>query len=210
MNISKEDYLGEIYRIQYNFNRAAKLTELAKALKISKPSASQMVRRLAQENLVTYERYGAISLTKQGTEQARSLIRKHQLLEVFFNKLLNIKHRFHHEAHNMEHSLSDEAADKLDAFLKKPAVCPDGNPIPSKNKNIIELSELPEGCTGQVLFATTKDDSCLEQLNALGLVPQTNVKVLRKIGKGPSLLLVKDSEVALGNNICSKIFVEKK
>ena len=46
VNISKEDYLGEIYRIQFCNNRAAKITEIASALKISKPSVSEMIKKL--------------------------------------------------------------------------------------------------------------------------------------------------------------------
>ena len=44
----------------------------------------------------------------------------------------------------MEHSLSEEVVDKLDKMLKSPHVCPDGNPIPAKQGNIVELRELPE------------------------------------------------------------------
>ncbi len=210
MSISKEDYLGEIYRLQFSNNRAAKLTEIAKAMKISKPSASQMIRKLAKEKLVVFERYSGITLTKNGIEEARAIIRRHQLLEVFFNDVLKIKGKFHSEAHKVEHSLSDEVVDKLDKMLKRPIICPDGNPIPLKNNKVVELSELPEKSDAEVLFSTTKDKSCIDLLNSLGLVPQARIRILRKLGNGPLIILVKDSEVALGPDICSKIFVEKK
>ena len=107
----------------------------------------------------------------------------------------------------MEHGLSNEAADRLDALLKNPALCPDGNPIP--RENIMELRELSIGGEADILFCTTQDKKCMEQLNSLGLVPRTRVKVIRKIKNGPLMLKVKDSEIALGNDVCSKVYVER-
>ena len=131
--MKKEDYLEEIYMIQCHNNRAARVTELAHVLKVSNPSVSEMIRRLEKERLVTFERFGGISLTALGIKEARNIVRKHQLLEVFFNNILKIKTDSHEEAHAMEHALSDEATDKLDAVLKRPEFCPYGNPIPKKN-----------------------------------------------------------------------------
>lgn len=210
MSISKEDYLGEIYRLQLANNRAAKVAEIAKALNISKPSVSQMIRKLSKEKLISFERYSGVTLTKEGIERARSIVRKHQLLEVFFKKLLKIKKKFHHEAHKLEHSLSAEAADRLEKVLKNPSYCPDGHPIPKKGTEITELTNLPEKSEAEVLFSTANDKQCIDRLNSLGLVPKTKIKVLRKMKKGPVILSVKGSEIAIGGGICSQIYVVKK
>jgi len=210
MNREKEDYLKEIYNLQISKNRAVKVSELSKVLKISKPSISQMVRKLAKEDYVHFKRFGGISLTEKGIKQARTMVRKHQILEVFFNKMLDIKHNFHQEAHEVEHSLSDQATDKLDKMLKQPKICPDGNPIPSKKGQVIKLTTLTDNSDAEVVFAATQSKECLERLNSLGLVPQVKIKVVRKIGKGPLIILVRGSEIALGPDICSEIFVEKK
>jgi DtxR family transcriptional regulator, Mn-dependent transcriptional regulator len=208
--MKKEDYLEEIYKIQCRNNRAARVTELAQALKVSNPSVSEMVRRLEGEKMVTFERFGVISLTALGIKGARSVIRKHQLLEVFFNKILKIKKNFHEDAHLMEHVLSDEVADRLDNVLKKPKLCPDGNPIPAKNSEVVELTELPAKSKAEVVFVATKNKACLERLNSLGFVPQAKVRVVRKLSKGPLILNIKGSDIALGPDVCASIFVEKK
>ncbi len=210
MSKSKEDYLGEIYRLQFCNNRATKISEIASALKISRPSVSQMVRKLSKQALVEFEDYGKVTLTRKGIEEARKIVRKHQLLEVFFSRILRIRKRFHAEAHKVEHSLSEQATDRLEDVLNKPNVCPDGNPIPAKNSRINELSELPSKAEAEVLFAATRNKACIEKLNSLGIVPKTKIKVLRKMSKGPVLIKVKGSEIALGKDICSKIFVARK
>lgn len=210
MNMKKEDYLEELYKIQCRNNRFAKVTELAHALKVSNPSVSEMIRRLEKEGLVTFERFGGISLTASGIREARKIIRKHQLLEVFLSRILRIKKDSHEEAHLMEHTLSDKATDKLDSMLKKPRLCPDGNPIPKKNSEVVELTQLPAKSKAEVIFVATKDKACLERLNSLGLVPQAKVRVVRKLSRGPLILNVKGSEIALGPDVCASIFVEKK
>jgi DtxR family Mn-dependent transcriptional regulator len=210
MNTNKEDYLKATYKIQSRNNRAARVSELAEFLKVSNPSVSEMVRRLEKEDLVTFERFGGVSLTTDGIKEARRVIRKHQLLEVFFSRVLKIKKDSHDQAHLIEHVLSDKAADKLDEILKNPKLCPDGNPIPDKDSTVIELSALPVKAKAEVIFVATKDKACLERLNSLGLVPQAKVRVMRRLNKGPLILNVKGSEIALGPDICSQIFVEKK
>ncbi|MDO8661785.1 MAG: metal-dependent transcriptional regulator [Candidatus Omnitrophota bacterium] len=208
--MKKEDYLEELYKIQCRNNRVARVTELAHALKVSDSSVSEMIRRLQKEKLVTFERFGGISLTAAGIKEARKVIRKHQLLEVFFSKVLKIKTHSHEEAHLMEHVLSDAATDKLDSVLKKPKLCPDGNPIPEKNSEVVSLIQLSVKSKAEVIFVASKNKACLERLNSLGLVPQAKVRVVRKLSRGPLILNVKGSEIALGPDVCASIFVEKK
>ncbi|MFA5338553.1 MAG: metal-dependent transcriptional regulator [Candidatus Omnitrophota bacterium] len=210
--MKKEDYLEEMYMIQYRNNRAARVTELARVLKVSDPSVSEMIRRLEKEKLVTFERFGGISLTALGIKEARKIVRKHQLLEVFFSRVLNLKIKkdIHEEAHAMEHALSDAATDKLDSMLKKPKLCPDGNPIPDKNSNVVELTQLPEKSKAEVVFVASKSKACFERLNSLGFVPQAKVRVVRKLNGGPLILNIKGSKIALGPDVCASIFVEKK
>jgi DtxR family Mn-dependent transcriptional regulator len=208
--MKKEDYLQEMYKIQCRNNRVARVTELAHILGVSNPSVSEMVRRLEKEKLVIFERFGGISLTALGIKQARRIIRKHQLLEVFFSRILKIKKGSHQEAHIMEHTLSDAATDKLDTILKRPKLCPDGNPIPDKNSNIVQLTSLTARSKAEVIFVASKNKACLERLNSLGLVPKAKIRVIRRLGKGPLILRVKGGEIALGPDICASIFVEKK
>lgn len=205
---NKEDYLNEIYRLQSSNNRAIKGSELANALKVTKPSVSEMLKKLSKEKLIIFSGKKGVTLTKDGVKKAQNTIRKHQLLEVFFKDLLNLKKHFHNEAHKVEHEISDEATDKLDDFLKNPKICPDGNPIPEKNSKILELSQISENINVKILFSKSNDKKILERLTSLGITPKTKILIKRKITNGPMILDVKGAEIALGNDITSKIFVE--
>lgn len=207
---NKEDYLNEIYRLQTAKNSAVKSADIALALNVSKPSVSQMLKKMSGEGLIAFSGKKGVTLTKEGVLKARRIIRKHQLLEVFFADLLKIKSYFHKEAHNMEHELSDDACDKLDSFLNKPSLCPDGNPIPKKNSKIMVLNNLPLNSPAKILFSRINDNASKERLNSLGIVPNVSVKIIRKLKSGPLLLDVKGTEIALGDDITSNIFVERE
>lgn len=124
-----EEYLKAIYDIAGK-DGAARTTTIAKCLKISPPSVTEAVQKMADQGLVLYEPYRGVTLTKEGLTIATGIKRKHRLLEVFLTSILHIdKDKAHVEACKMEHSLSDETENSLCNMLKAPARCPQGCPI---------------------------------------------------------------------------------
>ena len=210
-DISKEDYLKAIYKIQKDKNRAIRSVELANHLSISKAGVNEMVKKLAKDNLIDYKLYSSINLTKKGIGEAEKILYKHKILENFLLKILGInKKKIHNEADKLEHGVSKEAVEKLDKLLKNPKTCPHGDKIPESDKKACFLGNICVGKEATVLFTNIKNKQTLERINSLGLVPETKIKILNKIKKGPIELQIKGSKVALGDEICSKIYVKKQ
>src|SRR5688572_31967384 len=46
-------------------------------------TASEAIRRLADQGLVDHEKYGAVTLTEAGRRAALAMVRRHRLLETF-------------------------------------------------------------------------------------------------------------------------------
>jgi len=205
---SEEDYLKAIYEIQSRENRGARVGEVAAALGVRDASASEMVARLARAGLVEKERYGVLSLTRKGAERASGVVRKHRLLEVFFEKLLGIKSGFHREAHELEHAISENASEKLARLLGNPGECPDGAAIPAASARVLTLDRVRPRGACRVLFSKLDRREEAERLSAMGLIPGERVRVERVLPKGPSIIMVKGARIALGKDICSKVFVE--
>lgn len=138
-----ENYLKEIYDLGGREGRVS-TGLLAKRLNLAPASATEMTNKLANAGFVTVEPYHGAQLTTKGTARAESLWRKHRLLEVFLHTKLNVPN-YYEEAHKLEHALSDDVADKLDAFLGHPDKNPDGKPIPKRasgtNSTPAELSK---------------------------------------------------------------------
>lgn len=209
-NISKEDYLKEIYHLQKDRNRAIKSVELANEMKISKASVNEMIKKLAHANLIEHKLYSSINLTKKGIEEAEKIVYKHKILENFLSKILGIKkNKVHGEADKLEHGVSTEAAEKIEKLLKNPKTCPHGDKIPNSHKKPCLLGDVCIGKEATVLFTKIKNKKILERINSIGLVPETKIKVLNKIKKGPIELKVKGFKVALGGDICARIYVKE-
>ena len=84
---SQEEYLKTIYILEKS-NQKIRVTDIAKKLKITKPSVSKAINVLKDLKLINYKTYGEISLTKEGEENAKEIIKKHDILKMFYGKFI--------------------------------------------------------------------------------------------------------------------------
>jgi DtxR family transcriptional regulator, Mn-dependent transcriptional regulator len=103
---------------------------IAERLKLSRPSVSEMIRRLEIDGLVDVTG-GSIKLTVAGTTLAEQVVRRHRLAERFLTDMLGLSWAdAHQEAGKWEHVISDSVETALIRVLGDPTTCPHGNPIP--------------------------------------------------------------------------------
>jgi len=88
LNLGKslEDYLERILLLGLS-NEKIRVTDLAIKLGVKKPSVVSALRKLAEEELIVYEKYKDIILTDKGREMAGKIYRRHLTLTRFFNEL---------------------------------------------------------------------------------------------------------------------------
>jgi len=132
--ISKEDYLRAMYHLlEDNNKKEIKSVEIAKFMKVSKPSVSEMLKKLKKEDMINFKKYGEVKLTRKGIKSAIDITYKHRIIELFLKEVIKVKNSaIHNEAHKLEHAFSGNSIKKLEALLKKPKLCPHGKPIPKK------------------------------------------------------------------------------
>jgi len=107
------------------------LPALAQARSIMPASVNQMVRKQADEGLVTYPPYKGIALTQAGNNIATRILRYRRLWEFFLVKKLKLNLDAADQlACRLEHLTNDEVAERLADFLGDPQVSPQGKPIP--------------------------------------------------------------------------------
>ncbi len=137
MNISLEDYMRTIYSLYERLDdkdQGIKSIDIANAMKISKPSVSSMIRKLVSHGYIKAKPYSKIHLTSFGFTEARKIMHKHRVIEVFLCDVLGYgDQEVHDEAHRLEHAFSDETIARLDRHLKKPGSSPLGKKIPRKD-----------------------------------------------------------------------------
>lgn len=95
-----------------------RVKELADSLGLTNASISSAMPKLGRLGLVTFERYGPIRLTPLGRRMAKQVIRREEVLVAFFSEVLGIpKNKARGEACRVEHSISSESLEALEAFL---------------------------------------------------------------------------------------------
>jgi len=216
-NISKEDYLSIIYKNK-DATGEIKANIIADKLQISNAAVTDMLKKLSKDGYIKYERYKGINLTQDGESYAKNMVRRHRIWEVFLHQIVGIPwDKVHDEAHNLEHSASDELINKMEEMLDFPEFDPHGDPIPSKDGTIPEqrkaapLSLLKEKQTGVVARVNDFDNKFLEYISKIGIELDKEIYIKDILGFDRSMLVVIDGkEINLSSTIAANIFVEKK
>ncbi len=181
---SEENYLKSIYALQRDFHKNINTNLIAEKMQMKASSITDMLKKLALKQLVTYKKYQGVQLTKTGEEVALKVIRKHRLWEYFLVKKLNYNWDEVHEiAEQLEHIKSETLIDKLDSFLKFPKFDPHGDPIPDKDGKImltktVNLLKLKVGQKGVLDSLKDSSDVFLKYLNKKNLALRDKIKVI--------------------------------
>lgn len=226
-----EEYLETIYRLSDNGERV-KTTEISKTRNIAPGSVTQMLQKLNKMGYVDYSQYKGVKLTDTGFKKAKSITRKHRLLERFLHDILKLKNSLLHEqACEMEHSLSDDAERALCQVLEYPDTCPDDSPIPAcdfpftsceecmarkeevgevgkRNENLIPIMDLKDHQEGKVSFIRG-DYKIIRRLLDMGITIGAKIRVMKVAPlKGPVEVSIRGSKLAIGRDIACNVFVE--
>ncbi len=208
-----EDYLKTIYEIQYEQGKVA-TTVLAERLGVAPASVTGMIKKLADMHLVVHEPYQGVVLTGAGQKIALEVLRHHRLIELFLSEELGVPwDQVHEEANKIEHVLSEDVEDRMDALLGYPTTDPHGAPIPTRDGTIdqpdcVRLVDLKPGQTALVAEVSDHDSALLRYVGELGLYPQVKVRVIAVAPfDGPLTIRVGETEHALGREAASLIFM---
>ena len=133
---SVEDYLKSIYKL-HEHGRSVSKSEVAASLDVSPASVTNMIKKLADMDLVEHKSYRGVKLTARGKLAALEIVRHHRLLETYLREIMGFSwHEMHEEAERLEHHISEEFESKIDEMLGYPTHDPHGHPIPSLNGDI--------------------------------------------------------------------------
>ena len=209
-----EDYLKAIYEIGRGSVSVA-TNDIAQRLNLAAASVSGMVRRLADQGLLSYERYRGVMLTDSGRRAALRTIRRHRVIEAYLSHALQYPwDRVHDEAERLEHAASDELVDRMAEAIGEPLVDPHGAPIPSREGLVDEtvylaLAELGSGFAARVVEVSDDDPEMLRYLAELNILPGVEIVVLSKAPyEGPISIRVGSERISIGPALASQVLVE--
>lgn len=178
-----QDYLKVIWTAQEWSHEKVSTKMLAERMGVSASTASESIRKLADQGLVDHEKYGAVTLTDQGRKAAVLMVRRHRLLETYLvNELGYGWDEVHDEAEVLEHAVSDLLLAKIDAKLGHPRRDPHGDPIPGPDGQVPtpparQLSDCSNGDTGVVARISDSDPEMLRYFDTVGVALDARVTV---------------------------------
>ncbi len=121
-----EDYLEVIWNLQ-NRKGYIKVKDIADKLEVTRPSVSEMIKKLAENNYILYEKYGGIALNAKGKKLAQEIKRRHNLLAEFLRVIGVSEKNAQEDACKLEHDVSGETVDCLLEFIEFTRLLPDNS-----------------------------------------------------------------------------------
>lgn len=159
-----------------------------------------------------------LALTPEGAVRAAAVIRRHRLAERLLFDVIQVDHEaMEAGACELEHShiLSEEATDRVCAFLGHPPTCPHDRPIPrgrccdkfaSEVRPLVgPLSDSAIGHGYRIVFIASRAHRRLDRLAAFGIVPGAFVRLHQR--RPTFMVQVGGTDVALEHEVAGDIYV---
>lgn len=211
-----EDYLKIIYKLEdKRSEKGVQTSVIAERLSISQASVSNMLKKLADSDYISYEPYYGVSLTPSGRKIALTMIRKHRILELYLVERLNYSwDEVDEEAEVLEHAISDTLANRMWSDLGQPTHDPHGSPIPSIDgelikQDLVSLVEVPIEQKIQVVRIKNRSPEELRYLANIGLTTGVSLKIKNMAPlNGPLLVEIEDENLhAIDYRLAMALFV---
>lgn len=215
MTFSEENYLKAIYHLTTVTDTEVSTNAIAETMETKASSVTDMLRKLAEKDLVNYKKYQGVSLTDKGKLTAKMIVRKHRLWEVFLVEKLNFAwDEVHDIAEQLEHIKSEQLINKLDDFLGNPTEDPHGDPIPNANGQIVAiekqlLSELAENQIGICVGVKDSSAEFLKYLDKQEIALGSKIEIIFKESFDLSTKIkVNGKELTISNKIANNLYVK--
>lgn len=115
---SAENYLETIYMLKKK-NGHVRSIDVANELSFTKASVSVAMKALREEEYITVDTNGDISLTEKGIVIAENMFERHQIIAKCLIALGVSEETAYEDSCKIEHDISSESFEKIKVFLQK-------------------------------------------------------------------------------------------
>ncbi len=219
LSAAEENYLKAIFSLaDAQAGGFVKTNSIANKLNTKAASVTDMLKRLFEKDLVSYQKYQGVKLTSLGEKFAKQMIRKHRLWEVFLATKLKFNwDEVHDIAEQLEHTQSEELTDRLEEFLGFPTHDPHGDPIPDKDGNFAErynmtLADILPGTEYVVVGVKEHTAVFLNYLDKISMVLGTTVSItlLNEYDNSRDVVLNQHTKQSVSYKVAKNVLVAVK
>lgn len=214
---AEENYLKAIWKRSANTSEPVSTNAIAAHLSTTAASVTDMLRKLAEKEAITYEKYKGVHLTPFGKRHAVELVRRHRLWEVFLVERLGFGwDEVHDLAEELEHLQSDKLTERLAAYLGNPRSDPHGDPIPDadgnfEQSNAVLLATLAVNETATIVGVDEHSAEFLQYLDQNNLKIGTKIKIVI-INNYDNSLIIKgkqNKKISISSKVAQNLLVVK-
>ncbi len=217
LSLAEENYLKSIYHLSVETGNPVSTNAIADVMNTKAASVTDMIKRLATKNLISYKKYYGVTITESGTLAALGIIRKHRLWETFLVEKLKFNwDEVHEVAEQLEHIRSKLLIQRLDEYLGSPRFDPHGDPIPTETGEIadvqqVQLLELKPGEAGKVTAVKDSTSAFLQYLDKTGISIGSFIRVMDHVAYDNSLeIKVNDiNTIFISQQVADNLWVQK-
>jgi len=214
-----ENYLKAIFLAEGRLpsgERLVPMGQLAVSLSVAPGTATTMVKALAESGLVEYEPYNGVRLSPAGSRLAALVLRRHRLIEQFLVQIVGMRwDEVHDDAEQLEHVVSDRLIERIDELLGHPEVDPHGDPIPSRDGELVRrqletLLTCPVHTAVTLMQVADQDAAFLRFLESHDLKPGQSIEVEARDEVSDSVRLKgpNGQSITIGTRAASKLLVQ--
>lgn len=214
MTTSEENYIKVIYHLSQVSPKGVNTNAIAGMLDTKASSVTDMLKKLSDKELVSYQKYQGVTLTEKGFHLAKMIVRKHRLWEVFLVEKLGFAwDEVHDIAEELEHIKSETLINRLDKFLGFPEFDPHGDPIPNekgemKKINSLLLSEVALNKEYRCIGVKNSSSDFLQYLDKQNISLGSTLKVIAKESFDETLTVsIDEKELIISNKIATNLYV---
>jgi DtxR family Mn-dependent transcriptional regulator len=168
-----QEYLESLYWLhEAGIERTP--TNLSRAMQVSPPSVTEMVRRMEKDGLVSRGTDKRISLTDEGEKVAQHVVSRHRLVEAFLVKVMGVPwDEVHEEAEAFEMGVTETLEARMLELIGDAKTCPHGHPIGDFPREPgVPMTSVPAGSTIRILRFENEDHELLRLFMRSGIQPK--------------------------------------
>lgn len=217
LTYSEENYLKTIFHLSQGEEDGISTNAIAARIETKASSVTDMIKKLNEKKLVTYQKYQGVRLTPEGLLAAKMIVRKHRLWEVFLVDKLGFSwDEVHDVAEELEHIKSEKLINKLEAYLGYPTEDPHGDPIPNAKGEIKQIKKklLAETKIQQAVICIGVKDSSAEFLQYLDkqkIALGSEIVILEIEPFDQSFLIeINGTKITITKKIANNLYVQLK
>jgi DtxR family Mn-dependent transcriptional regulator len=173
-----QEYLESLYWLgEAGIERTP--TNLARAMRVSPPSVTEMVRRLERDGLVARGPDKRVTLTEEGERVAKHVVSRHRLVEAFLVRVMGVPwDEVHEEAEAFEMGVTPALEARMLEMIGETRTCPHGHPIGDfPRERGVPLTGVAAGSVVRVLRFENEDHDLLRTFMRAGVQPRSSYTI---------------------------------